>query len=105
MSADEIDEARKAIKRLVMPEDRRRTRRFAPGGRRARIDARRSFRRSLQPGGVIDLEFRSPIDRAPPVVALCDISGSMNEYTACSCISCMPWAKRGGFRRSSSAPV
>jgi uncharacterized protein with von Willebrand factor type A (vWA) domain len=30
---------------------------------------------------VIDLEFRSPIDRAPPVVALCDISGSMNEYT------------------------
>ena len=81
MSADEIEEARKAIKRLVMPEDRRRTRRFAPGGGRARIDARRSFRRSLQPGGVIDLEFRSPIDRAPPVVALCDISGSMNEYT------------------------
>src|SRR5271166_2285863 len=81
MSADEIDEARKAIKRLIMPEDKRRTRRFAPGGRRVRIDARRSFRRSLQPGGVIDLEFRSPIDRPPPVVALCDISGSMNEYT------------------------
>jgi uncharacterized protein with von Willebrand factor type A (vWA) domain len=35
----------------------------------------------LQPGGVIDLEFRSAIERAPPVVALCDISGSMNEYT------------------------
>ncbi len=81
MTADEIDEARKAIKRLMTPEDKRRTRRFAPGGRRVRIDARRSFRRSLQPGGVIDLEFRSPIDRAPPVVALCDISGSMNEYT------------------------
>ena len=81
MSAAEIDEARKAIKRLMMPEDKRRTRRFAPGGRRIRIDARRSFRRSLQPGGVIDLEFRSPIERAPPVVALCDISGSMNEYT------------------------
>ncbi len=81
MSAAEIDEARKAIKRLMMPEDKRRTRRFAPGGRRIRIDARRSFRRSLHPGGVIDLEFRSPIERAPPVVALCDISGSMNEYT------------------------
>ncbi len=81
MSAAEIEEARKAIKRLAMPEDNRRTRRFAPGGRPARVDARRSFRRSLQPGGVIDLEFRSPIDRAPPVVALCDISGSMNEYT------------------------
>jgi uncharacterized protein len=81
MSAAEIEEARKAIKRLVMPEDKRRTRRFAPGGRPARIDARRSFRRSLQPGGAIDLEFRSSLDRPPPVVALCDISGSMNEYT------------------------
>jgi uncharacterized protein len=81
MSAAEIEEARKAIKKLVMPEDKRRTRRFAPGGWPARIDARRSFRRSLEPGGVIDLEFRSPIDRAPPIVALCDISGSMNEYT------------------------
>jgi uncharacterized protein len=81
MTAAEIEEARKAIKRLAMPEDKRRTRRFAPGGRPARIDARRSFRRSLQPGGVIDLEFRSPLERAPPVVALCDISGSMNEYT------------------------
>jgi uncharacterized protein len=81
MSAAEIEEARKAISRLAMPEDERRTRRFAPGGRPARIDARRSFRRSLQPGGVIDLEFRSSIDRAPPIVALCDISGSMNEYT------------------------
>src|SRR5271166_6410085 len=81
MSAAEIEEARKAIKRLAMPEDKRQTRRFALGGRPARVDARRSFRRSLQPGGVIDLEFRSPIDRAPPVVALCDISGSMNEYT------------------------
>jgi uncharacterized protein len=81
MTAAEIEDARKAIKRLAMPEDKRRTRRFAPGGRPARIDARRSFRRSLQPGGVIDLEFRSAVERAPPVVALCDISGSMNEYT------------------------
>jgi uncharacterized protein len=81
MTAAEIEEARKAISKLAMPDDKRRTRRFAPGGRPARIDARRSFRRSLQPGGVIDLEFRSPIERAPPVVALCDISGSMNEYT------------------------
>ena len=81
MTAAEIEEARKAINRLAMPDDKRRTRRFAPGGRPARIDARRSFRRSLQPGGVIDLELRSAVERAPPVVALCDISGSMNEYT------------------------
>ncbi len=81
MSAAEIEEARKAIKNLAMPDDDRRTRRFAPGARRVRIDARRSFRRSLQPGGAIDLEFRAPIQRASPIVALCDISGSMSEYT------------------------
>jgi uncharacterized protein len=81
MSAAEIEAARKAIKRLAMPEDKRRTRRFAPGGKPTRIDARRSFRRSLEPGGLIDLEFRSAVERAPPIVALCDISGSMNEYT------------------------
>ncbi len=49
--------------------------------RRIRIDPRRSFRRSLQPGGAIDLAYRAPMERAPPVVALCDISGSMSEYT------------------------
>ena len=82
MSAAEIAEARKHIKALVMPEDRRRTRRFTPSAtRRERIDARKSFRRSLQPGGTIDLEFRAAIERPPPVVALCDISGSMSEYT------------------------
>jgi uncharacterized protein len=81
MTAAEIEAARKLIKGLVMPEDRMRTRRFARSARRVRIDARRSFRRSLQPGGAINLEFRSSIERAPPVVALCDISGSMSEYT------------------------
>jgi uncharacterized protein with von Willebrand factor type A (vWA) domain len=81
MTAAEIDEARKLIKALVMPEDRRRTRRFTQASRPVRIDARRSFRRSLQPGGAIDLEFRAPARRAPPIVALCDISGSMSEYT------------------------
>ncbi len=81
MSAAEIEDARNAIRTLILPEDHRRTRRFAPGARRLRIDARRSFRRSLQPGGAIDLEFRAPIERAPPIVALCDISGSMSEYT------------------------
>ena len=60
MTAAEIEEARRAIKRLAMPEDERRTRRFAPaaaalGSTRAAASAARS-----QPGGAIDLEFRSP---------------------------------------------
>ncbi len=81
MSAAAIDEARRLIRALVMPDDARRTRRFAPSLQRVRIDARRSFRRSLQPGGAIDLQFRRAVERPPAVVALCDISGSMSEYT------------------------
>jgi uncharacterized protein with von Willebrand factor type A (vWA) domain len=79
MSAAEIALARQIIAKLVMPEDRRRTRRFAPDRLGARIDPRRSFRGSLK--GVIDLQFRAPLRKPPPIVALCDISGSMAEYT------------------------
>ena len=53
------------------------------GAHGRRIDPRRCFRRSLRTGGAtIDLAFRAPIQlRQPPIVALCDISGSMSEYT------------------------
>jgi uncharacterized protein with von Willebrand factor type A (vWA) domain len=81
MSAAEIDAARRLIRTMVMPDDRRRLRRLRPSGARGRVDPRRSFRRSLQPGGPIALAFRAPLERPPPVVALCDISGSMSEYT------------------------
>ena len=81
MSAAEIAEAKALIARLTLTEDRARTRRFAPDCRGARVDPRRSFRRSLRGGGAIDLSFRSPVERRPPIVALCDISGSMAEYT------------------------
>jgi hypothetical protein len=81
MTATEIEDARKLIRAMVMPDDRRRVRRFVSTSQRIRIDPRRSFRRSLQPGGAIRLAYRAPMERAPPVVALCDISGSMSEYT------------------------
>jgi uncharacterized protein with von Willebrand factor type A (vWA) domain len=79
MSAAEIAEARQLIAKLVMPDDRRLTRRFAPDRLGRRVDPRRSFRGSLK--GVIDLEMRARRLKAPPIVALCDISGSMAEYT------------------------
>ena len=79
MSAGEIAMARRQIARLVMPDDRRRTRRYAPDRAGARVDPRRSFRGSLK--GIIDLEFRAAVRKPPPIVALCDISGSMAEYT------------------------
>jgi hypothetical protein len=67
---------------MALPDDRRPTRRFVPDPRGHRVDLRRSLRGSLRGGGAtIDLEFRSPATRPPPLVALVDISGSMAEYS------------------------
>jgi uncharacterized protein with von Willebrand factor type A (vWA) domain len=82
MSAAEIARARALIARLTMPEDSLRTRRHIAKAHGRRIDPRRTFRRTLRDGGaIIDLAFRAPALRHPPIVALCDISGSMSDYT------------------------
>jgi len=82
MSAAEIAAAKALINRLQLPDDSVRTRRHVASAHGARIDPRRSFRRTLRAGGaVIDLALRKPAMRHPPIVALCDISGSMSEYT------------------------
>jgi uncharacterized protein with von Willebrand factor type A (vWA) domain len=66
----------------VLPDDTVATRRFRPDRRGARIDVRRTLRRSLRTGGTtIDLAFRAPATRHPPIVALVDVSGSMAEYS------------------------
>ena len=82
MSAAEIIAAREEIGKLRLPANAVKTRRYVPKAHGRRVDPRRSFRRSLKAGGsAIDLAFRAPSVRHPPVVALCDISGSMSEYT------------------------
>jgi uncharacterized protein with von Willebrand factor type A (vWA) domain len=81
MSAAEIAEARHAITRLRLPLDERRTRRFRPAARGARIDLRQTLHRSLrQSGEIFDLVRQVPLTRPPPLVILCDISGSMARY-------------------------
>jgi uncharacterized protein with von Willebrand factor type A (vWA) domain len=82
MSAAEISRARELIARLVLPDDAVKTRRHFPSAHGRRVDPRRSFRRTVRGGGaIIDLAFRAPALRRPPIVALCDISGSMSDYT------------------------
>jgi uncharacterized protein len=82
MSAAEIARARLLIAGLALPEDWAKTRRHFASAHGRRIDPRRSFRRTLRNGGaIIDLAFRAPALRHPPIVALCDISGSMSDYT------------------------
>ncbi len=82
MSVEEIARAKRLIAEMRLPDDQVVTRRFAADAHGRRIDPRRTFRRSLRGGGAgIDLAFRSPATRHPPLVALVDISGSMAEYS------------------------
>ncbi len=82
MSAAEIARAKQLIAELRLPDDTVPTRRFQAAHAGARIDPRRTFRRSLRGGGgSIDLAFRERAEIHPPVVALVDISGSMAEYS------------------------
>lgn len=82
MSAAEIARAKQLVAALSLPDDLVATRRFQAAHRGARIDPRRTFRRSLRGGGgAIDLAFRERAEVHPPIVALVDISGSMAEYS------------------------
>jgi uncharacterized protein with von Willebrand factor type A (vWA) domain len=82
MSAEEIARAKDAIRRMVLPLDAVKTRRLAPDARGHAVDIRRTLRASMKAGGaLIDLRYRGPVTRLPPIVALLDISGSMGEYT------------------------
>src|SRR5499427_9595042 len=82
MSATEIARAKDAIKRMALSLDEARTRRLAPDRRGHVVDMRRTLRTSMHAGSaLIDLKYRGPTTRPPPIVALLDISGSMGEYT------------------------
>jgi hypothetical protein len=81
MSAAEIAAARQEIRRLVLPLDERPTRRFRPDATGPATDLRATLRESLRMGGeILSLERRRRVHRPPPLVALCDISGSMSRY-------------------------
>jgi hypothetical protein len=81
MSAAELAEAKKMIRQLRLPLPRIRTRRHAPDARGARVHLRATLRESLREGGdVIRLVRSRPVEVHPPLVVLCDISGSMNPY-------------------------
>jgi uncharacterized protein with von Willebrand factor type A (vWA) domain len=65
-----------------LPLDLVKTRRMAPHRHSHMIDLRRTLRASMKAGGaVIDLKYLGPRQKEPPIVALLDISGSMNQYT------------------------
>ena len=81
MSADEIAAAKREIRKLALPLDERRTRRRRPDPNGPHIDLRATIRQSLRHGGeIFDIAATRKVTRPPPLVVLCDISGSMSRY-------------------------
>jgi uncharacterized protein with von Willebrand factor type A (vWA) domain len=80
MSAAEMAEAKNLMAALRLPIVNVRTRRYAAAALGQRIDLRATLRSSLATGDLVYLKRRAPTQRHPPLVVLCDISGSMAAY-------------------------
>ena len=82
MAPAELAAARAAIARMRVTLREAPTRRFRRDARGPRADLRASLRAALHgDSAIIPLKRRAAIRRAPPLVALADISGSMSGYT------------------------
>ena len=82
MSAAELAEAKKMIAALRLPLPLIRTRRKVVSHQGKTVDLRATLRESLRNGGdIIPLVRTAPRELHPPLVVLCDISGSMNPYS------------------------
>ena len=82
MSSEEIRDALDAIRRMRLPIMEVPTRRFRAHASGDRIDMRRSLRAALRSGSdYIPLMKRKRRTRHPPLVIICDISGSMERYS------------------------
>lgn len=82
MSTDEVARAKRMLARLDLPVDPIASRRGQPSHTGRRIDARRTLRAALRQGGDLrDIAWQVPKPRWPNLVVLCDISGSMSQYS------------------------
>ena len=82
MTVEELAQAKKLIAGLRLPIPEVRTRRLQPDPHGHRIDLRSTLRASARGSAdLIPLQRRSPQRRHPPLVVLCDISGSMSRYS------------------------
>jgi uncharacterized protein with von Willebrand factor type A (vWA) domain len=81
MTVDEVRQVKALLARLKLPVPERPVRRSRPAPRRSSVDLRATLRAMTGAAGAIaPLRFRARTRRAPPLVVLCDISGSMDRY-------------------------
>jgi uncharacterized protein len=81
MSAEELATAKRLIARMQLPIMALATRRYRPDPRGARVDMRATLRATMRAGGLPSLRRRKSRRRHPPLVIICDISGSMSRYS------------------------
>ena len=82
MTAEELEQAKRLIAGLRLPIPQIPTRRLRPDAHGRRVDLRATLRASLRGNAdIIALRRRSYRRRHPPLVVLCDISGSMSRYS------------------------
>ena len=82
MSTDEMAQAKRMLARLTLPVKPIPSRRGMASLRGHKIDWRRTLRASMRHGGEMhDIARLTPRPRWPNLVVLCDISGSMSQYS------------------------
>jgi uncharacterized protein with von Willebrand factor type A (vWA) domain len=82
MTAGEWAQARRLVSQLHLPVPERTTRRFRAAPRGRSIDLAATLRLMARDGGELRrVARRERRVRPPPLVVLCDISGSMHRYT------------------------
>ena len=80
--AEELEEIQRLARRLARRLAARPSRRWKSGRRGPRIDLRRTIRRSLSNAAEpLELRFRRRKPRKTRIVAICDVSGSMDLYS------------------------
>jgi uncharacterized protein len=82
MTLDELAQVKSMISRLRLPLPEIVTRRTSPADRGTAVDLRATLRAMTSArSAVLPLAWRKRRRRRPPLVVLCDISGSMDRYS------------------------
>lgn len=82
MSTAEVAEAKRVVAKLKLPVRPILSRRAQVSPRGHRIDAARTLRQTMRQGGEMRrIALKKPRPRWPNLVVLCDISGSMSQYS------------------------
>lgn len=79
-TSEELEEIERIARRIARRLSARPSRRWKPARSGARVDLRRTLRKATA-GELLDLRYRRRKPRKTRIVALCDVSGSMDIYS------------------------